>query len=106
MNVVSFFFCFVIRIVDLVIRAFDRFCSRVTKICDEDDRLHQRQKASHSGNGRRNDPRKWLLWLLGVLVAVIYIWVVFINEENDDGVAKRRKIGGGGKLGFVNVKAG
>ena len=75
MNVVSFIFCFAIRIVDLVIRAFDTFCVRVTKIY-EDGRSRQQRTGSPSTSGPRNDLQKWALRLVGILLLTAYVWVM------------------------------
>lgn len=115
MNVFSFLFCFTIRIVDLVIRAFDRFCNRVIKIYYEDDRhRHRAQARPPIGVGRaasnsvcQSDLQRWLLRLVGILFFVTYVWVMFYDEEEGDvsGKRKRRKIRATtGRLAFANLK--
>ena len=125
MNFVSFVLCFIIRILDLLIRAFDTFCLRVMNICDSvaprpsataAPQLRPPLSRHQNGSGKTNslgafgqkDLRKWLLRLLGVILFLAYFWAMFQEDEDSQGEAgrgmKKRKKKMAAKLAFTNFK--
>ena len=127
MNFVSCLLCVAIRVLDLVIRAFDAICIRVIKIYDTGDHRQSAtvtvpqypSKTNNNNNGKafssssgafgQYDLRKWLLRLLGGLLFLAYVWAMIQDDENQglgsaqagDKRKQKKKLT---RLAFANLK--